>query len=83
MSGSPLFIENNNNGEFYVVGVHHGLLKGEKDKTGGVYLTEEAQAQIYQWCGKEPSPTQSQPPLKMHEALNKKTKEKPAKSSNK
>ena len=54
MSGSPLFIENENNGEFYVVGIHHGLLKGEKQITGGVYLTEQAQAQIYKWCGKEP-----------------------------
>ena len=50
MSGSPLFAENRNDGYCYVVGIHHGLLKGDRDNTGGAYLTETSFLRINEWA---------------------------------
>ena len=46
MSGSPLFVENENDGHCYVMGIHHGLLKGDRENTGGAYLTEKTISHI-------------------------------------
>ena len=40
MSGSPLLIQNEEDDHFYAVGMHHGLLKGERKVTGGVFFNK-------------------------------------------
>ena len=45
MSGSPIFLQNKA-GDYYVVGLHWGKMRGVTDKTCGVLLKESNIAQI-------------------------------------